>query len=149
MQKPAPLNTPSGPTHTQHSKILKQSEHLEMVLIIFLLITSVWAQCLEDDNCEKIDFPHAQDEMRMKRNYFLQGHLLSEHSTSDHYGCFTRCSVNCQCLSFNFKSDGNVGPNCQLNGAASYTDPKSIIPKIGWTYIEIVRSYLTKVTFNF
>jgi len=149
MQKPAPLNTPSGSTHIQHSKILKQSEHLEMALIIVLFITSVSAQCLKDDNCEKMDFPHGQDEMRMKWNYSLQGHLLSEHSSSDHYGCFTRCSVNCQCLSFNFKSDSGVEPNCQLNGAASYTDPESIKRTIGWTYIEMVRSYLTKVNLDF
>ena len=116
-----------------------------MVLIIFLFITSVSAQSLEDDSCEKIDFPHAQDDMRMKRDYSLQGHLLSEHFSSDHYGCFARCSVHCQCLSFNFKSESGVGPNCQLNGAASYTDSESIKPEIGWTYVEMVRSYLTKV----
>ena len=120
-----------------------------MVLIIILFITSVSAQCLEDDSCEKIDFPHTQDEMRTKINYSLQGHLLSEHYSSNHDGCFTKCSVACRCLSFNFKSDSGVGPNCQLNGAASYTDPESIKPNIGWTYIEMVRSYLTKVNFDF
>lgn len=120
-----------------------------MGLIIFLFITSVSAPCLEDDNCEKIDFPHAQDELRMKRNYSLQGHLLSEHYSPDHHGCFSRCFLTCQCLSFNVKSHSGVGPNCQLNGAASYTDPESIKPKIGWTYIEMVRSYLTKVNFDF
>ena len=123
--------------------------HFGMALIIFLFITSVSAQCLEDDNCEKIEFPHAQDEMRIKRNYSLQGHLLSEHYSFNYYGCFTRCSVNCQCLSFNLKRNSGVGPNCQLNGAASYTDPESVKPKIGWTYIEMIRSYLTKVNFHF
>ena len=120
-----------------------------MALIIFLFITSVSAQCLEEDNCEKIDFPNAQDEIRMKRNYSLQSHFLSEHTSSDYYGCFTRCTINCQCLSFNFKSDSGVGSNCQLNEAASYTDPESIKPRIGWTYIEMVRSYLKKVNFDF
>ena len=104
MQKPAPLSTPSGPTQIQDLMILKQSKHLEMALIIFLFITSVSAHCLEDDNCEKIDFPHAQDEMRMERNYSLQSHLLSEHTSSDHYGCFTRCSVNCQCFHSTLKA---------------------------------------------
>lgn len=152
MQKPAPLNntrTTSRSTLIQDLMILKQSKHLKMALIIFLFITSLSAQCLEDDSCEKIDFPYAQDEIRMKGNYSLRSHLLSEHSSSDYYGCFTNCSVNCHCLSFNFKSDSGVGSNCQLNEAASYTDPESIKPKIGWTYIEIVRSYLAKVPFVF
>jgi len=141
--------TTSRSTHIQDLMILKQSKHLKMALINFLFITLLSAQCLGDDNCEKTDLPHAKDEIRMKENYSLRSHLLSEHFSSDYYGCFTRCSVNCHCLSFNFKSDSGVGPNCQLNEAASYTDPESIKPKIGWTYIEMVRSYLAKVPYAF
>ena len=119
-----------------------------MTPILFLFIASVSAQCSEDDNCEEIRFP--KDEIRVKENSALEGHLLTQHTSSNHYGCFMRCADNCQCLSFNFKSNDGGDANCQLSEAASYTNPESIKPKkTGWKYIEMARRYLTKVNFDF
>ena len=114
-------------------------------IVIFLLISLASSHCLEDDNCEQMDFPTSQDEIRMRENSAMEGHLLSEHTSPNHYSCFVRCADNCHCLSFNFNSHGRVAANCQLQEAASYTNPESIKPKTGWAYIEMVRSYLTKV----
>ena len=122
----------------------------KMLVMMLFHIASVAAQCTDGDSCEEIRFP--KDETRVKQNFILEGHLLSEHTLSNHHGCFTRCVNNCRCLSFNFKGDNGVDPNCQLNEAASYTNPESIKPKTSWTYIEMARSYLKKVRkggFNF
>ena len=118
-------------------------------IVIFLLISSASAHCLEDDNCEQINVPTSQDRIRMRENSALEGHLLSRHVSPNHYSCFVRCADNCQCLSFSFKNYDGVNVNCQLQEAASYTNPESIKPMGGATYIEMVRSYLTKVNFAF
>ena len=119
----------------------------KMLVMIFFYVASTAAQCTEDDSCEEIRFP--KDDTRVKQNSILEGHLLSESTSSNHHSCFIRCVNNCQCLSLNFKNDNGLDPNCQLNEAASYTNPDSIKPKTGWTYIEMARRYLTKVMFEF
>ncbi|KAL9986517.1 hypothetical protein ACROYT_G000679 [Oculina patagonica] len=114
----------------------------KMLVIILFYVASVAAQCTEDESCEEIRFP--KNEAGVSENSVLEGHHLSEHTSSNHHGCFTRCINNCQCLSFNFKSDSGADPNCQLNEAASYTNPESIKQKTDWTYVEMARKYLTK-----
>ena len=117
-----------------------------MIWIIFLFISSVSAQCSEEGNCEELHLP--KDEIRVKENHVLQGYVIAEHFTPTQFGCFLRCADNCQCLSFNFKSDDGSGmPNCQLNEAATYTNPEAMKWKAEWSYIEMARSYLNaKVT---
>ena len=117
-----------------------------MISAFLLFAASISAQCTEKDNCEQIEFPNTKDEIRVQKNSILQGHLLAEHTSPNSFDCFLRCADNCQCLSFNFKSDNpSSGTNCQLNEAAFYTNPESITQKEAWTYTEMARTYLAKV----
>ena len=117
-----------------------------MITIFLVFVTSVAAQCIEEKKYEQIDFPTRKDKRRMQPNSCLHGHVLAEHTSANIFACFLRCVDNCQCLSFNFNS--NVA-KCELNEAASYTNPGSIKPKNAWTYIEMSRSYMEEVGLDF
>lgn len=119
-----------------------------MITIIFLFIASVSAQCKDEANCEELRLP--KDEFRVKENSALQGHVITQHKSPNQIDCFSKCADNCRCLSFNFKSDdGSGAENCELNEAATYTNPEAMKWKAGWSYVEMARSYLSKVNLNF
>lgn len=117
-------------------------------MLFLLFVASVAAQCTNREKWEEITFPLSGDEVRLQENSFLQGYVLAEHKLPNSFACFVKCVDNCQCLSFNFKNNSESNAmKCQLNEAASYTNPGSIEKKEGWRYIEMARSYLTEVTF--
>ena len=119
-------------------------------MIFLLFVASVSAQCTEENNCEQIDLPSTKDQICFQQDSSLEGHVLAEHTSLNSFACFLKCVDNCQCLSFNFKSDdGSNAANCQLNEAASYSNPESIKQKAAWTYNEMSRTYLVKVSFDF
>ena len=121
-----------------------------MIALFLFLVASVSAHCTEEGKCEQFNFPNTNDETRLRQNSRLRGHVLAEHTSPSSFDCFLRCVDNCQCLSFNYKTnDGSNATNCQLNGAATYTNPEAITPEDTWTYTEIVRSYLEEVSFHF
>ena len=121
-----------------------------MIEIFLLFVAFVSAQCTEENNCEQIGLPATKDQIRFQQDSSLEGHVLAEHTSPNSLSCFLKCVDNCQCLSFNFKShDGSNAANCQLNEAASYTNPESMKPKVAWTYNEMARTYLAKVSLDF
>ena len=113
-----------------------------MNTIFLVFVASVSAQCIEEKKYERIDL----DKRLMQQNSCLQGHVRAEHTSLNIFACFLRCVDNCQCLSFNFNS--NVA-KCELNEAASYTNPGSVKPKNAWTYTEMTRSYIAEVGLHF
>lgn len=117
-----------------------------MIALLLLFAASVSAQCTNEDSCEQIEVPATEDGIRVRKDFILQGHLLGTHTSSNQLHCFFLCSKNCQCLSFSYKGgDGSIGENCELNEAASYTNPDSFKHKEGWAYYEMVRSNFAKV----
>ena len=119
-----------GSVHKTKPNQGKTAKDRQMIVIFLLFIAPVSAQCTEENNCEQIDLPATKDQVRFQRDSSLEGHVLVEHTTPNSFSCFLKCIDNCQCLSFNFKSDdGSNVANRQLNEAASYTNPESIKPK--------------------
>ncbi|CAH3022076.1 unnamed protein product [Porites evermanni] len=98
-----------------------------------------------ENSCEQSEVPATEDEIRVRKDFILHGHLLATHTSSNQPHCFLLCSNNCQCLSFNYNGgDGSIVGNCELKGAASYTNTHFFKHKEGWTYFEIVRNNLAK-----
>lgn len=117
------------------------------LLLLFDVSVSAHDLCINENSREQIEVPATEDEIRVRKDFILQGHLLATHTSSNQLHCFLLCSKNCQCLSFNYKGgDGSIVGNCELKGAASYTNPHFFKHKEGWTYFEMVRNNLAKVT---
>lgn len=142
----APLQKQISQAKKRSQNYARSKERAAMIKIFLVFVASVSAQCIVEKKYERIDLPNGKDIRRMQQNSCLQGHVLAEHTSPNIFACFLRCVDNCQCLSFNFNS--NVA-NCELNEAASYTNPESIKPKNAWTYVEMARSYMEEVGLDF
>ena len=110
-----------------------------MILVIGCLPIHTMGACTAQGSCPSVGYFFALGKNMVDKHSLLE-FVTEIFTVSSPNECFRRCRLNCQCISFNYRTAQNIG-NCELNTENRHLQPFSLHPDPSAQYYDLVIDY--------
>ena len=94
--------------------------------LVFILKISILGDCGQHNR--RITF------LTPTRGFYLEGHVISNHSVELNLDCQDQCALARECVSYNIGPMINTKMACELSNSDHLQHPEDLKPRKDWTY---------------
>ena len=94
--------------------------------LVFVLKISILGDCGQHNR--RITF------LTPARGFYLEGHVISNHSVELNLDCQDQCALARECVSYNIGPMINTKIACELSNSDHLPHPEDLKPRKDWTY---------------